>query len=62
MKDEAAQPSSLATSYDGSVLTIDAQSAVAFEVGELDPERTVRKFRTVHIEGVREALAKETNG
>ncbi|MBP6749976.1 MAG: hypothetical protein KA144_10090 [Xanthomonadaceae bacterium] len=62
MNDEAALPSSIATSYGVSVLTIDAQSAVVFESCEREPERTVRKFRTVHIEGEREALAKETNG
>lgn len=44
----------IATLYDVSVPTVNEHLAAVFETGELEPERTIRKFRMVQIEGGRE--------
>lgn len=44
----------IAALYDVSVPTVNEHLAAAFEEGELEPERTIRKFRIVQVEGARE--------
>jgi hypothetical protein len=44
----------IAALYDVSVPTVNEHLAAAFEDGEIEPERTIRKFRIVQVEGGRE--------
>ncbi|WP_397596974.1 virulence RhuM family protein [Silanimonas sp.] len=44
----------MAALYDVSVPTVNEHLAAAFEDGEIEPERTIRKFRIVQVEGGRE--------
>ncbi len=44
----------IAALYDVSVPTVNEHLAAAFEDGEIQPERTIRKFRIVQVEGGRE--------
>lgn len=44
----------IAALYDVSVPTVNEHLAAAFDEGELEPERTIRKFRIVQMEGARE--------